>query len=54
MTKGELYKIEQRVDEISKIIDVCSDSDIDVLDNLDKELEMYIDLLKQNNTLRLV
>lgn len=47
MTKGELYLIEKRVDEIESIIELCDpDYDEDVLENLDKELDDIITVLK--------
>ncbi len=49
MTKGELYILEKRIDEILKIQELCDeDYDGDVLDNLDKELDEIIILLGGN------
>lgn len=38
LTNGELWALEKRIDEISEIIDLCGDSDQDVIDALDAEL----------------
>ena len=48
LTKGELYAMEKRVDEIEKTIDLCGDDDLDVLLNLEKELEAIIERLEND------
>jgi hypothetical protein len=48
MTKGELYKYEQRVKEINEVIDLCTEHDGDVLENLDKELCEIINRLEDS------
>lgn len=39
LTKGELYLIDKRIDEIENIMSLCTDLDYDILDNLEKELD---------------
>lgn len=49
MTKGEIHKIDKRVDEINSIIELCSNpNDYDVLETLQKELDSYIELLERD------
>jgi len=46
MTKRQLQKLSDRVTEIESIIDLCSDYDDDILDNLDNELLNIINELE--------
>lgn len=41
-------RIDSRVDEISEILDICGDSDSDVVLNLEMELKSYIHELEQS------
>ena len=52
LTKGDLYNLEKRVDEIQKALDLCGDNDQDVYDNLERELDHIVAVLKEslNNT----
>lgn len=47
MTISELSKCEKRIDEISGIIELCDpDRDWDVLDNLERELNLIQDRIE--------
>lgn len=46
LTKVELLLIEKRVDEIDEILDLCTDQDNDVLENLEKELDQLMGRLE--------
>lgn len=39
MTKGELFKLDKRIDEINEALDLCTNYDDDVRENLEKELD---------------
>jgi len=46
LTKGKLYHLEKRIDELHNIIDCCNDSDYDVLESCENELDWIIDILE--------
>ena len=55
MTKRQLQKLSDRVTEIESIIDLCSDYDDDILDNLDNELlNIITDMIIDENILNIV
>lgn len=45
LTNGEVAKLKKRIDEINDIIDLCSDDDVDVLNNLEQELNNIIEII---------
>jgi hypothetical protein len=48
MTKGELQKLSDRVDEIDQTMDLCdSNRDADILDNLEAELDEIMKQLEE-------
>lgn len=60
LTVGELDEINKRVDEIERVLDLCTDADWDVAQNLTWELNALIDQIEgslrlaQRERLRLV
>lgn len=48
MTKNELSRISERVDEINDILDLCGPNDCDVVDSLQLELDEYIEVLEHS------
>ena len=49
LTKGELNKIEKRIEVLSEIIDRCDpDRDADVLANVEMELDMHVETLQKS------
>lgn len=42
MTRLELKEIENRIDEIDRVLDECGEGDDDVRDNLGRELDSLI------------
>lgn len=48
LTKKESKKIALRINEISKALDCCSDTDDDVIDNLRLELQSLIETLEES------
>lgn len=52
LTKGDIYNLEKRVDEINEALDLCTDADLDVHNNLCIELDAICAVLEEslNNT----
>lgn len=48
LTKGELNKLELRVEEIEGLIDLCGPNDDDVLGNLELELTMICETIENS------
>lgn len=47
MTKGELHRLERRVEELSEAIELCHPSlDADILENIHAELDQITDALE--------
>lgn len=46
LTNYELKIYNKRIDEISDIIDICSENDQDIINNLELELENILKIIK--------
>ena len=49
LTKGDLFEIEKRIDQIDAALDLCGPNDDDVVSSLDSELELLIDMLEKTD-----
>lgn len=48
LTKGEVHEISVRVDEITRIMDLCGPNDDDVIENLERELDQLEAMLTRS------